>query len=353
MPNRGGFNLRLDVPPDEDSLAKFLTQSGTFRHGDLLVNLDGIRIVSQTDSDAPPPPIKPLDNQISLADVDTIKVIGKGSGGLVQLVQHKWTNQFFALKVIQMNIEESARKQTAQELKINQSLECPYVVACYQCFYQNEAFSIILEYMDGGSLVDLLKKVKTIPEEYLAAICKQVVRGMYYLHHEKHIIHRDLKPSNLLINHRGEVKITDFGVSAIVASTSAQANTRIGTYHYMAPERFSEENYNAKSDIWSFGLVVLECATGKFPYPLPDEDDCWINYFSIMQTIIEQPPPCARSDLFSPEFCSFVSSCLQKDPKARLSAQQLMEHPFLSMYDDLHIDLASYFSNAGSPLTTL
>lgn len=73
-----------------------------------------------------------------------------------------------------MNIEESARKQTAQELKINQSLECPYVVACYQCFYQNEAFSIILEYMDGGSLVDLLKTVRTIPEEYLAAICKQV-----------------------------------------------------------------------------------------------------------------------------------------------------------------------------------
>ena len=73
-----------------------------------------------------------------------------------------------------MNIEESARKQTAQELKINQSLECPYVVACYQCFYQNEAFSIILEYMDGGSLLDLLGKVKTIPEEYLAAICKQV-----------------------------------------------------------------------------------------------------------------------------------------------------------------------------------
>lgn len=57
---------------------------------------------------------------------------------------------------------------------------------------------------------------------------------MCYLHHEKHIIHRDLKPSNLLINHRGEVKITDFGVSAIVASTSAQANTKIGTYYYMA-----------------------------------------------------------------------------------------------------------------------
>lgn len=349
--NKGGLNLKLSVPPDDDSLSKFLTQSGTFKDGDLLVNKDGIRIVPEDEAEAPPPPIKPSDEQISLADVDVIKVIGKGSGGIVELVQHKWTSQFFALKVIQMNIEESARKQIAKELKINQSLECPYVVACYQCFYQNDAFSIILEYMDGGSLQDFLKNVKSIPEDHLAAICKQVVKGLCHLHHEKHIIHRDLKPSNLLINHRGEVKITDFGVSAIVTSTTAHANTKIGTYHYMAPERFSEESYDSKSDIWSFGLVMLECAIGQFPYPLPEQEDG--GFFTLMQTIVDQPPPSAPSDRFSPEFCSFISSCLQKDPKARPSAQQLMEHPFLSMYDDLNIDLASYFTNAGSPLTTL
>lgn len=73
-----------------------------------------------------------------------------------------------------MNIEESHRKQIAQELKINQSAQCQYVVVCYQSFYDNGAISIILEYMDGGSLLDILKKVKTIPEPYLAAICKQV-----------------------------------------------------------------------------------------------------------------------------------------------------------------------------------
>lgn len=74
-----------------------------------------------------------------------------------------------------MNIEESARKHIAQELKINQSSQCPYVVVCYQSFYDNGAISIILEYMDGGSLADFLKKVDKIPEPYLAAICKQVL----------------------------------------------------------------------------------------------------------------------------------------------------------------------------------
>lgn len=80
----------------------------------------------------------------------------------------------FLGQVIQMNVEESARRQIAQELKINQSSQCPYVVVCYQSFYDNGAVSIILEYMDGGSLADFLKKVRTIPEPHLAAISKQV-----------------------------------------------------------------------------------------------------------------------------------------------------------------------------------
>ncbi|GAV72980.1 Pkinase domain-containing protein [Cephalotus follicularis] len=346
------LNLRLSLPPsDEVSFAKFLTQSGTFMDGDLLVNRDGVRIVTPSEVEAPPP-IKPTDDQLNLADIDTIKVIGKGNGGIVQLVQHKWTGQFFALKVIQMNVEESARRQIAQELKINQSSQCPYVVVCYQSFYDNGAVSIILEYMDGGSLADFLKKVKTIPEPYLAAICKQVLKGLLYLHREKHIIHRDLKPSNLLVNHRGEVKITDFGVSAIMASTSGQANTFVGTYNYMSPERISGGTYGYKSDIWSFGLVMLECAIGKFPYTPPEQEEGWTNFYELMEQIVDQPPPSAPSDQFSPEFCSFISACVQKDPKDRRSAHELITHPFINLYEDLSCDLASYFTNAGSPLAS-
>ncbi|KAF8401035.1 hypothetical protein HHK36_014338 [Tetracentron sinense] len=351
---KGGLNPKLKLslpPPDEDSISKFLTQSGTFKDGDLLVNKDGVRIVPRNEVVAPSV-IKPSDDQLSLADIDTIKVIGKGNGGIVQLVQHKWTGQFFALKVIQMNIQESYRKQIAQELKINQSAQCPYVVVCYQSFYDNGAISIVLEYMDGGSLADFLQKVKTIAEPYLAAICKQVLKGLLYLHREKHIIHRDLKPSNLLVNHRGEVKITDFGVSAILATTSGQANTFVGTYNYMSPERISGGKYGYKSDIWSLGLVLLECATGRFPYSPPELGEGWNSFYELMEAIVDQPPPCAPSSHFSPEFCSFISACVQKDPTDRQSAHELMTHPFISMYEDLDVDLASYFTNAGSPLAT-
>ncbi|TYJ24937.1 hypothetical protein E1A91_A07G013700v1 [Gossypium mustelinum] len=350
------LKLSLSPPPPDDSFAKFLTQSGTFKDGDLLINKDGIRILSQSEHELPSL-IKPSeaenDNRLNLEDMDTIKVVGKGNGGIVQLVQHKWTLQFFALKVIQMNIEESARKQIAKELKINQSSQCPYVVVCYKSFFNNGAISIILEYMDGGSLADFLKNVKSIPEPYLAAICKQVLKGLIYLHHEKHIIHRDLKPSNLLINHRGEVKITDFGVSAIMTSTSGLASSFVGTYNYMSPERIIGGNYGNKSDIWSLGLVLLECATGEFPYSPPDQAEGWTNFYELMEQIVQQPPPSAPSNDFSPEFCSFISACVRKDPKERKSAPELLALPFLNMYNDLDVDLSSYFNNSGSPLAQL
>ncbi|KAK6139640.1 hypothetical protein DH2020_026624 [Rehmannia glutinosa] len=353
-------NLKLSLPPPDEvfspnsctlsplSAIYVKTESGTFKDGDLLVNRNGVRLVSQIEVEAAAL-IQPSDNQLSLADFDAIQVIGKGNGGIVRLVQHKWTGQFFALKVIQMNIEESARKHIARELKINQSSQCPYIVVCYQSFYDNGAISIILEYMDGGSLADFLNKVHMIPEPYLAAICTQrplvsSSRKTYYP--------RDLKPSNLLINHRGEVKITDFGVSAILASTSGLANTFVGTYNYMSPERILGGNYGYRSGIWSLGLVLLECATGEFPFSSPQPEG-WANVYELMETIVDQPAPCAPSDLFSPEFCSFISACVQKDPKDRLSANELMAHPFITKYENLEIDLALYFTSAGPPLATL
>ena len=82
---------------------------------------------------------------------------------------------FYESQVIQMNIQEEIRKQIVQELKINQaSSQCPHVVVCYHSFYHNGAFSLVLEYMDHGSLADVIRQVKTILEPYLAVVCKQV-----------------------------------------------------------------------------------------------------------------------------------------------------------------------------------
>ncbi|KAG4996875.1 hypothetical protein JHK85_028314 [Glycine max] len=252
---------------------------------------------------------KELEFDFLLDDLETIKVIGKGSGGVVQLVRHKWVGRLFALKVIQMNIQEDIRKQIVQELKINQASQCPHVVVCYHSFYHNGVISLVLEYMDRGSLADVIKQVKTILEPYLAVVCKQVLQGLVYLHNERHVIHRDIKPSNLLVNHKGEVKITDFGVSAMLASSMGQRDTFVGTYNYMSPERISGSTYDYSSDIWSLGMVVLECAIGRFPYIQSEDQQSWPSFYELLAAIVESPPPSAPPDQFSPEFCTFVSSC--------------------------------------------
>ncbi|KAL8094002.1 mitogen-activated protein kinase kinase 6 [Apium graveolens] len=329
--------LKLSVPAQETPITSFLTASGTFQDGDLMLNQKGLRLISE-ENDSIPSDSNVIDFQ--LEDLETIKVIGKGGGGVVQLVRHKWVGTFFALKVIQMNIQEEIRKQIVQELKINQASQCPHVVVCYHSFYHNGAISLVFEYMDRGSLADVIRQVKTILEPYLAVVCKQVLQGLVYLHNERHVIHRDIKPSNLLVNHKGEVKITDFGVSAMLASSMGQRNTFVGTYNYMSPERISGSTYDYKSDIWSLGLVILECAIGRFPYIQSEEQLGAPSFYELLDAIVRSPVPSAPPDQFSPEFCSFVSACIQKDPIDRSSASDLLVHPFIKKFEDKDIDLA-------------
>ncbi|RDX90944.1 Mitogen-activated protein kinase kinase 6, partial [Mucuna pruriens] len=349
--------LKLAVPAQETPINSFLTASGTFHDGDLLLNQKGLRL-NYEEKESRPSDGKELEIDFSLDDLETIKVIGKGSGGVVQLVRHKWVGRLFALKniiewswssVIQMNIQEDIRKQIVQELKINQASQCPHVVVCYHSFYHNGVISLVLEYMDRGSLVDVIKQVKTILEPYLAVVCKQVLQGLVYLHNERHVIHRDIKPSNLLVNHKGEVKITDFGVSAMLASSMGQRDTFVGTYNYMSPERISGSTYDYSSDIWSLGMVVLECAIGRFPYIQSEDQQSWPSFYELLAAIVDSPPPCAPPDQFSPEFCSFVSSCfnfpyqhnIQKDPQDRLTSLELLAHPFIKKFEDKDLELGS------------
>lgn len=303
-----------------------------------MLNQKGMRLISE-EKESRPSDAKDLDSDFTLDDLETVKVIGKGSGGVVQLVRHKWVGKLFALKAIPMNIQEDIRKQIVQELKINQASQCPHVVVCYHSFYNNGVISLVLEYMDRGSLVDVIRQVNTILEPYLAVVCKQVLQGLVYLHNERHVIHRDIKPSNLLVNHKGEVKITDFGVSAMLASTMGQRDTFVGTYNYMSPERISGSTYDYSCDIWSLGMVVLECAIGRFPYIQSEDQQAWPSFYELLQAIVESPPPSAPPDQFSPEFCSFVSSCIKKDPRERSTSLELLDHPFIKKFEDKDLDL--------------
>ena len=131
-----------------------------------------------------------------------------------------------------------------------------------------------------------------------------------------------------MINHRGDVKISDFGTVRDMESSVASAQTFVGTLTYMSPERIGGEDYSYKSDIWSFGLSLMTIALGHFPY------DNKAGYWELLHCIKEKPVP-QLPDTFSDNFRDFISQAMHKNQTERPSAKDLLQHPFLQ---DHHVD---------------
>ena len=191
--------------------------------------------------------------------------------------------------------------------------------------------------MDAGSLSGILETIKTIPEDILGLMAVQMLRGLEYLHKTRKVIHRDIKPSNILINKKGQVKIADFGVSGKIEKTLDCLSSWVGTMTHMSPERLKGEGYYADTDIWSLGLVLLECALGKFPFKLKNDLE-QVGYFDILISFEKNEPMELPEDSFSDEFRDFIKICLNKKPGMRSSAMELLEHKFTQKY--LSVDMA-------------
>lgn len=219
-----------------------------------------------------------------------------------------------ALKVIPVSADEAARRSILLELKtLHESLH-PGIVSFYGAFYREGAVHLALEYMDA-SLLDLQRATGApLAEPVLAAISAGVLRGLVYLHKERRTIHRDIKPSNLLVDAAGNVKIADFGVSGELSCTLSKCTSWVGTMHYMAPERITATPYNYNSDVWSFGITILELAIGSFPYAPAGTNR--LVFWDLLHFIVENPAPVTPAH-FSQHFQDFVSACLQKEPAVR------------------------------------
>lgn len=274
------------------------------------------------------PPVR----DVLLSNLVKVGVLGAGSGGKVYKVRDRWTGKEYALKIIQEKHELAVRRQIMREMEILRTSKSQHLVECHGVFDHGGEIMFVLEYMDGGTLADVLKFHKKIGERYLAEVTKQVLLGLLYLHKNK-IVHRDIKPSNLLLNRKQEVKIADFGVSTMLANTLAQCNSFVGTCAYMSPERFDPDGnggeYGYAADIWSLGLTLLECAIGRFPCLKPGEKPDWP---TLMYAICWGEPPSPPADA-SPEFSNFIVLCLQKESVRRPSAEMLISHPFVRKYE--------------------
>jgi serine/threonine protein kinase len=271
--------------------------------------------------------------------------IGSGASSVVQRAIHIPTHRIIALKKINI-FEKEKRQQLLTEIRTLCEAPCyEGLVEFYGAFYSPDSgqISIALEYMDGGSVSDVIRVQKCIPEPVLSFMVQKLLHGLTYLHGVRHLVHRDIKPANLLVNLKGEPKITDFGISAGLENSMAMCATFVGTVTYMSPERIRNESYSYPADIWSLGLALFECGTGEFPYTANEGP------VNLMLQILDDPSPSPPKNRFSQEFCSFIDDCLQKDADSRPTAEQLLSHPFIKKYDGADVDLASFVRSIFDP----
>eukprot|EP00303_Exanthemachrysis_gayraliae_P007809 CAMPEP_0205998850 /NCGR_PEP_ID=MMETSP1464-20131121/492_1 /ASSEMBLY_ACC=CAM_ASM_001124 /TAXON_ID=119497 /ORGANISM="Exanthemachrysis gayraliae, Strain RCC1523" /LENGTH=305 /DNA_ID=CAMNT_0053372015 /DNA_START=60 /DNA_END=973 /DNA_ORIENTATION=- len=176
------------------------------------------------------------------------------------------------------------------------------------------------------SLTDLVKERRApLPERSVRALLPSLLEALRFMHEEMNIVHRDVKGGNVLVTRTGEVKLTDFNVSARLSTAKPACGTACGTPQWMAPEVITGGSYGQSADVWSLGITLLEVLEGSVPHASIDP-------MAAMFRIVTSPPPVLSDPAaFSAALSQFLCVCLIKDAKGRPAARQLLQHPLLKL----------------------
>ncbi|GAB1320148.1 ATP binding [Madurella fahalii] len=267
-------------------------------------------------------------------------LIGQGSFGCVYLALHAVTGELLAVKQVETpspgtNSQSDSRKKSMiealkREISLLRDLRHPNIVQYLGCGSSAEYLNIFLEYVPGGSVQTMLNSYGALPEPLVRSFVRQILNGLSYLHN-RDIIHRDIKGANILVDNKGTIKISDFGISKKLEATNilngANNNKHRpslqGSVFWMAPEVVKQTSYTRKADIWSLGCLVVEMMTGTHPFP-----DC-----TQLQAIFKIGGSKAAPTIpehASEEAKQFLAQTFEIDHNKRPSADDLMLSPFLT-----------------------
>lgn len=266
--------------------------------------------------------------------IDSGAPLGTGMSCVVKRITHRHTGKKYALKAVRLNrIEPDKIADLRREIEIMKALDHPNIIKLYQTFEDHSYIYMVMELCTGGELFDRLADQKNakFTEPKAADLVSKMLSSLNYIHLRR-VCHRDLKLENFIFEHPGsdaEIKLIDFGLSKVYMENAANMKAVLGTSYYVAPEVLAG-NYGMECDLWGLGVLAFMMLCGQAPFSGDEDPDILklvkIGKFSFVPKNIWRNISSAAKD--------FISKLLVVDVKARMTAQEALQHPWMTEHRD-------------------
>ena len=258
-------------------------------------------------------------------------IIGKGGFGKVWKVQYKKTNEYFALKEMSKRkiLDKKSEKSINSERKFLSILNHPFIVNMHYAFQDNDNLYLVMDMLSGGDLRYHCSRYRSFSEEQTRFFIACITYSLEYIH-SNNVIHRDIKPENLVLDDKGYVRVTDFGIAKY--NTADNSSETSGTPGYMSPEVMNAENHSFTADFFAIGVIGYEFLMGFRPYNGKNRKEIKEKIFGEKVEITLNQKKKGWSD----DVIDFINKLLERNKDLRLGAnkgfQELKEHQWLKYY---------------------